>query len=250
MTLRDSLLNWTGLLGAWVAGEKPKKPKDDLQRLRKETTERLRGLRLQLTKIEDRLSEIERRQLDSLDPSRGLRASRIPQLDDIEAFLRANHTRLDAPVVLISQIQRSGGTLLSELLDSHTAIASHSNELAFANQTEESWPVLDSTLGAEKNFDLLFQERPRLLERGYVKGDHDDEAHPFFLIPQAQFQLFQHLFETTPPGTAREIFDLYFTSLFNAWLNRQGSLESKRWIVAFAPRLANDEASVDRFFEC
>jgi len=247
MAIGESLLKWTGLIGA--SGDKPKQ-KDDLRRLRKDVAEQLRRLESQLAKIDDRLAEIEERQLDSLDPGRGLRASRIPQLDDIEAFLRTNHTRLDAPVVLISQAQRSGGTLLSELLDSHPAIASHPNELAFANQTEESWPTLDPELGPEKNFDLLFQSRPKLIELGYVKGDQGEDAYPFFLIPQAQFQLFQHLFETTSPATARQVFDLYFTSLFNAWLNRQGSLEAKDWIVAFAPRLANDEASVERFFEC
>jgi hypothetical protein len=55
-------------------------------------------------------------------------------LDDVEAFIVDQPTKLDAPLVLISQAQRSGGTLLSQLFDSHPAIAAHPHELSIGHR--------------------------------------------------------------------------------------------------------------------
>jgi hypothetical protein len=45
-------------------------------------------------------------------------------------FRLNNPVRVDQPMILISQIQRSGGTLLSRLFDSHPAIHAHPYELS------------------------------------------------------------------------------------------------------------------------
>src|SRR5581483_4467522 len=95
-------------------------------------------------------------------------------------------------------------------------------------------------------FDMNF---PRLVRRGFTKGDRDPQRYSFLLIPRLQYLSFQHLFETNPPAGPRAILDHFFTAFFNAWLNYQGDLAQKRWITAFAPRLANEEENMQRFFD-
>ena len=171
-------------------------------------------------------------------------------LDDVEAFIVDQPTKLDAPLVLISQAQRSGGTLLSQLFDSHPAIAAHPHELSIGHPSDEHWPALDPAEGAEKNFRKLFDiGMLGLMRRGYTKGDRNPEQRHFFLVPRMQYRIFLHLYETVRPSSGRGILDHYFTSYFNAWLNYQGNLEDKRWITGFAPRLAHHEASVAGFFQ-
>jgi hypothetical protein len=171
-------------------------------------------------------------------------------LDDVEAFIVDQPTRLNAPLVLISQVQRSGGTLLSQLFDGHPAIAAHPHELSIGHPTDEYWPELGPADGAERNFRKLFDIGTiGLMRRGYTKGDRNPEPHHFFLVPRIQYRIFLHLFETAPPCNDRGILDHFFTSYFNAWLNYQGNVEDKRWITGFAPRLAHHEASVAGFFQ-
>lgn len=177
-------------------------------------------------------------------------AGKIANLQDVETFVAGNPVRLRAPMVLISQVQRSGGTLLSQLFDGHPAIAAHPQELKIGYPTEKDWPPLDPALGAERNLEMVYElNNIMLMKRGYTKGDHNPDRRPFFLMPRVQHSLFHHLFETAPPANGREIFDHFFTAYFNAWLNYQGDLAEKRWITAFAPRLAHYEASMSGFFK-
>src|SRR5690606_23176471 len=146
-----------------------------------------------------------------------------------EAFLREEYEPLKAPLVLISQVQRSGGTLLSQLFDGHPQIAAHPDEFRIGHPTEEDWPPIDPALGADANFRILFAAKTsRKVSRGYAKGNRGVAVHPHFLIPRVQYGLFRHLFEKTSPKNAREVLDLYFTSYFNAWLNYAGVLGDKR----------------------
>lgn len=171
-------------------------------------------------------------------------------LDDIETFLRENFVPLRTPLILISQVQRSGGTLLSQLFDGHLQLAAHPDELRIGHPTEEDWPLVNPAFGADANFRILFAAKTaRKVNRGYAKGNREAGGQPFFLIPTLQYDLFQHLFVKMPPKTAREVLDLYFTSYFNAWLNYAGGLDEKQWITAFAPRMADSPGSVAGFFK-
>lgn len=170
-------------------------------------------------------------------------------LDDVEAFLRDNCERVNAPMILISQAQRSGGSLLSQLFDGHSQIAAVPDELRIGHPTDEDWPSLDPAGAADDNFRKLFEGKTsRKVSRGYTKGGRNEVVHPFFLIPRIQNRLFIHLFETSQPKTSREVLDLYFTSYFNAWLNYSASLKDKRWVVAFAPRMADNPKTVAGLF--
>lgn len=177
-------------------------------------------------------------------------AGRVANIDDIEAFLVARLKPLHAPLILISQVHRSGGTLLSQLFDGHPALAAHPHELKIGHPTAEDWPRLDPALGADKNFRMLFEPRTvRFLRDGYIKGERAAESLACFNVPRLQYRIFASLFGSKSPGDQRAILDYYFTAYFSAWLNYQGSLERKQWVTAFAPRFAHDETSVTSFFE-
>lgn len=124
--------------------------------------------------------------------------------------------------------------------------------------------MLTSDLGAEADFELLFDFKfAKMMQRGYSKGgeklvsadrkgfvERHSEHHQFFLIPRVQRLVFLKLWEREPPKSPRKIIDHFFASLFNAWLDYQGRLDEKRWIVAFAPRLAYDTNDAASFFDC
>lgn len=172
-------------------------------------------------------------------------------LRDIEDFLVANARPLPLPFVLISQVHRSGGTLLSQLFDGHPALAAHPHELKIGHPTPEDWPPIDAALGADANFRMLFEPRTiRFLKQGYTKGERGSEVQPFFNVPRLQFRIFAQLFRSSPPKSQREIMDSFFTAYFRAWLNYQGSLEEKRYFTGFAPRFADNADSVASFFGC
>ena len=48
------------------------------------------------------------------------------------------------PLVLISQISRSGGTWLSQLFDHHPQVWTHPLELRFGQSRKSDWPELPS----------------------------------------------------------------------------------------------------------
>jgi Sulfotransferase family len=187
----------------------------------------------------------------------GFISGRSGNLDDIASFIITHVVPLRAPLVLVSQAQRSGGSLLSQLFDGHPALAAHPGELP------ENWPVLDPHLGVEANFRLLFNLKlGRQTRRGYVKGgdrllsdeglliDRNPERHRFFEVPRVRYLVFKNLFEARTPKCQRDVFDYYFTAFFNAWLDYQGRLDGKKWISGFAPRFAFEETRVAAFFGC
>jgi Sulfotransferase family len=176
-------------------------------------------------------------------------SGRIANLADAEAYLRKNAVPVQAPLVIISQVQRSGGTLLSQLFDGHPDLCAYPHELKFDFPTSDSWPQLDTIRGMKWNFIKLFDLNfPQQVSRGFTKGDRNPKRHSFMLMSRVQYHLFGHLFETQKPTSARGILDQFFTAFFNAWLNYQGDLKRKRWITAFAPRLAHHNVNMDRFF--
>lgn len=183
-------------------------------------------------------------------------------LDDIASFLEENAVPIAAPCVLISQAQRSGGSLLSQLFDGHPAIAAYPNELRFGFVDQDLWPDIDPAKDAAGNFRSLFDlQLTRQMSRGYVKGgtqifskdkgefvDRNIRSVRFFYVPLVHFAVFRQLFMRSGDRTGRSILDAFFAGFFNAWLDYQGRLEEKRWVTAFAPRFATIESNVSSFF--
>jgi hypothetical protein len=176
-------------------------------------------------------------------------AGRIANLEDAEVYLCDHAVPVNAPMVLVSQVPRSGGTLLSQLFDGHPHLCACPHELKFGFPATDSWPNLDPARDAKWNFLRLFNLNfVHHVQRGFVKGDRNPVRHSFMLMSRLQFGIFKHLMQKAKPGNSREILNHFFTAFFNAWLNYQGDLKRKRWVTAFAPRLAHFDAQLDSFF--
>jgi hypothetical protein len=169
----------------------------------------------------------------------------------------ATAVAVDQPLVLISQVQRSGGTLLSQLFDGHPQCHAHPYELKIGHPGKWTWPLLDPAAGAETWWSQLYEwDVRRLFRDGYTKysagaanADKAPESFPFLLPPRFQRALFLTLAEQRRPDTSRAIIDTFLTSFFNAWLDNQHLYDGpKRVVTGFTPRLVTVADSVERFF--
>jgi hypothetical protein len=163
------------------------------------------------------------------------------------------------PLVLISQIQRSGGTLLSQLLDDHPQLHAHPHELHIGHPRDKrDWPVLDLQAGPDEWFarvreahvDRWLVEGYRKYARKWVQFDDENlETYPFLLIPSLQKRLFERCVSMWPIDRQRDVLDAYWTSYFNAWVdNRNLYTGPKRWVTGFSALMAIERASRRRFF--
>lgn len=165
-------------------------------------------------------------------------------------FLQRNMTTLRCPVVLISQVQRSGGTLLSQLFDGHPNLAGYPGELKFGSSlAEDAWPSVSSDKSYEDNFDYLHDSRlVDTYRKGFTKSEHDPLRYAFLCSPSLHRDLFLHSCAVSRPQSPREIFNCYFSAFFGAWLNCRSKLYDAKWITAFSPRVASDEKNMEAFF--
>ena len=127
----------------------------------------------------------------------------------------------------------------------------HPFELKTGYPGKWDWPPIDSSKPANENFRYLFElSTLTLLKRGYAKGTRDEASrHPFVLVPSLQRAVFEAYCEHSDVKTNRDIFNAYFTSYFNAWLNYRGLIEDARYVGAFLPRLSSSEVLTEHFFE-
>jgi hypothetical protein len=164
---------------------------------------------------------------------------------------------VDQPLALISQAQRSGGTLLARLFDGHPQCHVHPHELHIGDRRPHVWPELPLDGDPESWFSTLREEKLGYLnERGRREvplkkqaSAADERYVPFSLPPALQRRLFLDEVERRSPiESEREILNCYMTSLFNAWLDNRNLYGSdKRWVVAFSPRRAWGEG-LERLF--
>jgi hypothetical protein len=151
--------------------------------------------------------------------------------------------------VLISQIQRSGGTLLSQLFDGHPECHAHPEEVKIGHPRKSEWPPVDPARPGE-SFGLLYEQAvAEDLARGYVKGQRADDVFPFLFSPRLQWEIFDAVVSSWPVAAERDVLDAYFTSYFNAWLDNHNLYTGpKRVVTGFTPRLAMRSQNVAGFF--
>jgi hypothetical protein len=166
-----------------------------------------------------------------------------------QSCIRHTHP-VTSPVALISQVQRSGGTLLSQLFDGHPELHAHPHELKIGYPTKYTWPRLDLNDKPERWLETLFEESVlNHFRKGYKKEKKRDDAFLFLFLPSVQREIFLHYLASLDAITLRDIFDAYMTSYFGAWLNNQNSSGHKKYITAFTPRLAMPEDNMECFFD-
>jgi hypothetical protein len=156
------------------------------------------------------------------------------------------------PWVLVSQIQRSGGTLLSQLFDGHPECHSHPYEVKIGYPRKYHWPPLDLER-PDTWFDVLFEKRSIVHFLGSyhksAKRRNDYDAFPFLFLPRLQKAIFDRCVAGRRVEGERDVLDCYFTSYFNAWLDNQSLYAGpKRVVTGFTPRLGMDPANLERFF--
>ncbi len=102
------------------------------------------------------------------------------------------------PLVLCSQIQRSGGTLLSQLFDGHPECHAHPHEIKIGWPREANWPPLDLDRPGDW-FERLFEKKALThFVEGYQKRGAKLEAKtypsydvfPFLFLPRLQKAIF------------------------------------------------------------
>jgi hypothetical protein len=161
---------------------------------------------------------------------------------------------VDQPLVLISQIQRSGGTFLSQLFDDHPQCHAHPHELHIGRPQKNQWPALDMSATPDEWFDALQEEAAVFAFRGGFSKPGSGTAadvptYPFLLAPGLQRTIFEERLSVTRPESQRAVLDAYFTSYFNGWLDNQNLYsEPKRVVTAFVPGLSATEGQLERFF--
>ena len=155
-----------------------------------------------------------------------------------------------APLALISQVQRSGGTLLSQLFDGHPELHAHPHELKIGYPTKYTWPKIDLSGNPNSWLETLFEYSVLShFKKGYKKEKKRDDAFLFLFLPSLQREIFLDYVGSIDSPTLRDVFDGYMTSYFCAWLNNQNSYGKKKYVTAFTARLAMTKDNMESFFE-
>lgn len=162
------------------------------------------------------------------------------------------------PVMLCSQIQRSGGTLVARLFDGHRACFAHPYELRWGRPEKGHWPALEKDGTPDALLAQLDEGWPRrFASKGYHKytdwthrNDPDAARHyPFVFDEELQYRVFAAVLGAMPGRSQRSCLNAYLTSLFNAWLDYQNLYGTpKQWVTAFFPRSIMEPDGPDRFF--
>lgn len=156
---------------------------------------------------------------------------------------------INSPLVLISQVQRSGGSLLSQLFDGHPEVHAHPHELKIGNPKKYIWPRIDLRDSPERWFEILFEDIVvRHLRHGYKKMEKYEDTFLFIFLPSLQKEIFFKYFDSVKANTLRDVFDAYMTSYFGAWVNNQNIIGQKKMITAFTPRLAHFQENMISYF--
>jgi len=162
-----------------------------------------------------------------------------------------NHVRyVTEPLALISQIQRSGGSLLSQLCDGHPQLHAHPHELKIGYPNKYTWPQLDLDDHPKRWFETLFESNViNHFKVGYKKQKNMDETFLFLFLPSVQKELFLNCLNSIEEISQRDVFNAYMTSYFGAWLNNQNISDQKKFITAFTARLAMQKENMEAFFD-
>jgi hypothetical protein len=172
------------------------------------------------------------------------------QLQNICEICSEYISPVTSPIALISQVQRSGGSLLSQLFDGHPELHAHPHELKIGYPKKYMWPKIDLNDHPQRWLEMLFEDK--VIEHskgGYKKERKQDEVFPFIFMPSVQRKVFLRYLSSVDSITWRDVFDAYMTSYFGAWINNQNRYGQKKYVTAFTPRLAMIEDNMESFFE-
>ena len=159
-------------------------------------------------------------------------------------FFKEKIKIIDKELVLIGQIQRSGGTLLSQLLDGHSELYNYPEELILSS------PKWDWSKNL--NFSTFEQNRKlkrNILTQNYLKKNNrkinNEVKNKFIFNPFIERKIFRNL----KTNDLRSNFNAYFTAFFNSFSNYNNNKnDKKKFITAFLPRFIMIDKNIDFFF--
>lgn len=175
------------------------------------------------------------------------KASESPPLEHFVLAHARDAGPIQCPLILVSQISRSGGTLLSQLFDHHPQVWAHPFELKIGYPDKWNWPDLSHVHDVDSAWEILrYAKAEARFGRGsYFKGT--GQTRPMLFGAELQAAIFRQIAAATKPETDRAWIDAYFTSFFGAWLDYQRRYGEKRYVTAFASMLALEADSMTRF---
>jgi hypothetical protein len=151
---------------------------------------------------------------------------------------------VEQPLLLISQVQRSGGTLLLRLLDGHPECHVVPFQLRRIDDAakrrltdpEQAWLTLH-----DPKLERRFRSGHQQIKHDVLRGE---ETFSFLLPPGLQRTIYDACVAQLDNPSTRDLFDCYFTSYFNGWLDyRNLRLGVKRWVVGFEPGVARSTSA-------
>ncbi|MDA9974621.1 sulfotransferase [Candidatus Pelagibacter sp.] len=152
--------------------------------------------------------------------------------------------KINQNLIIISQIQRSGGTLLSQLFDTHPEIHSYPSELKLTN------PKHDWT--KKFNFTTFYNDQLLVSSAKYNNYKKDGSgSKKKQIINEFKFDFFlqKKIYEDLDvKNNLRNKLNAYFTSFFNSFLNYNNNNNLKKYIIAFLPRFIFKLENLDLFF--
>lgn len=158
---------------------------------------------------------------------------------------------VNQPMILISQIQRSGGTLLNRLFDGHSQILSHPWELIFLKNRQIDFQL--QALSKQQLFNFFFSQLQSheisFMRHGYKELSSDD-AENFVIDMNQRTNIFFELLDSMSQFEDRDYLNLYFSAYFSSLLAPYSHWEpkQKKFICAFAPRFIEHPPNPNWFF--
>jgi len=158
-----------------------------------------------------------------------------------------NKINIKQDLIIIGQIQRSGGTLLSQLFDGHSQIYNYPSELKIS-EPKHLW---------ENGFKFTTYHLDSLLVKSSKFGDYKKDGlnknkNKIKKINKFKFNFYKQkkIFNSYKPfQNNRQKFNAYFSSFFSSFVNYSGHQLNKKYIVAFTPRLFNSKKNINIFFD-
>lgn len=158
-----------------------------------------------------------------------------------------NIHKIELPLVLISQLTRSGGTLLSQLFDGHPECYTHPDEVKLNRYSKFEWPVFNK----KKNiFKTIYSPRLHQLSKtGFHKGKKNTQRIKFRYSLFHQSYIFNKQVIFNKSFSDRFIFNNYFSSFFSSWTNYKNSKMKKKFLIGFWPMLFEKMHNIDYFYK-
>lgn len=156
------------------------------------------------------------------------------------------------PLLLITQLHRSGGTLFSQLLDGHSQIQAHPHELFIGKPEKWDWPDLSNILSdPEAIFESLHEEKIAAIGQAglFLKSGSNQAAAgqevPFNYSLDRHRESFLAVYGQAFVPSQRLAIQLYLQTFFDAWPEYTPS-GHERYVSCFLPHILMFEKSMQR----